>query len=120
MFKKYSKTFKQLFSCLSLPPRSEANTSFHFTTFNFTFFSCWKFELGKICSKLKTRAKILINQPNASIFSGCVPLRKTMLSQTFSYAHTRFGAIFFKISKLFKDFQRFSFHVCLGFNQTEV
>ena len=79
---------------------------------NFTIFSCWKFELGKICSKLKTRAKILINQPNASIFSGCVPLRKTMLSQTFSYAHTRFGAIFFKISKLFKDFQRFSFHIC--------
>ena len=77
MFKKYSKTFKQLFSCLSLAPRSEANTSFHFTTFNFTFFSCWKFELGKICSKLKTRAKLLINQPNASIFSGCVPLLKT-------------------------------------------
>ena len=143
MFKKYSKTFKQLFSCLSLAPRSEANTSFHFTTFNFTFFSCWKFELGKICSKLKTRAKLLINQPNASIFSGCVPLLKTnnqffvtlsnimpnsltvflllmILSQTFSYAHTRLGAIFFKISKLFKDFQRFSFHVCLGFNQTEV
>ena len=43
-------------------------------------FWCLKFELGKICTK------ILINQQNVSIFSGCTCLRKTDNQQIWQFS----------------------------------
>ena len=43
----------------------------------FKSYNILKFELKKIWNNLNRCAKILINQPNVSIFLGCVGLRKT-------------------------------------------
>ena len=60
-------------------------------------FQCLKFELGKFWNKLKRYTKILLNQPNVSIFWGSVHLHRIVnqlfmaLPALFIISHFRLG-----------------------------